>query len=71
MVVGIWKLENPAQSFAVNWLDQTIDFVQNRLEMSLHAKGFNSAMHVDYSKSFFSCHSAGCHVPVVQLAVIL
>lgn len=33
--------------------------------------GFNLRMHVDYLNSFISGHSAGAHVPVVQLNVII
>lgn len=66
VAVGVWKLDNPINSFNVTWFDATVDFVENQLETSLHLKGFNIRMKVDYLNSFIGAHSAGAHVPVAQ-----
>ncbi len=36
VVVGVWKISNPSESFQHEWFDATVDFVENRLENSLH-----------------------------------
>jgi len=66
VAVGVWKAGRPIESFNVTWFDATVDFVENQLETSLHLKGFNRQMHVDYLNSFISAHSSGAHVPVAQ-----
>ena len=69
VAVGIWKEESPLNSFNVTWMNDVIDFVENRLETNLHVQGFNIRMHVDYLHSFIGSHSAGGHVPVAILEV--
>lgn len=41
VAVGIWREENPVNSFNESWFDNTIEFVENRLERSLHREGKN------------------------------
>ena len=33
--------DNPINSFNATWFDATVDFVENRLEASLHLKGIS------------------------------
>lgn len=36
VVVAVWKLGSPEDSFNPEWFEATVDFVENRLENSLH-----------------------------------
>ncbi len=36
VVVAVWKLGSPETSFDPAWFEATVDFVENRLENSLH-----------------------------------
>ena len=39
VVVGVWKLDSPVNSFNASWMDATITFVEKRLENNLHNNG--------------------------------
>lgn len=39
VVVGVWKVDSPLNSFNASWLEATIDFVERRLENGLHREG--------------------------------
>uniref|UniRef100_A0A0P6DNC3 Arylacetamide deacetylase n=1 Tax=Daphnia magna TaxID=35525 RepID=A0A0P6DNC3_9CRUS len=68
VVVAVWKLGSPEDSFNPEWFEATVDFVENRLENSLHnQEGYVSDFHVDCLHSFISGHSGGSHVAVSQL----
>ncbi|EFX74152.1 hypothetical protein DAPPUDRAFT_109234 [Daphnia pulex] len=67
VVVAVWKLGSPETSFDPAWFETTVDFVENRLENSLHnQEGYISDFHVDYLHSFIGGHSGGSHVAVAQ-----
>ncbi|XP_057366130.1 uncharacterized protein LOC130686987 [Daphnia carinata] len=67
VVVCVWKLGSPEDSFDPAWFEAAVEFVETRLESNLHKQeGYVSDFHVDYLHSFLSGHSAGTHVAVLQ-----
>nr|CAH0100765.1 unnamed protein product [Daphnia galeata] len=68
VVVAVWKVGSPETSFDPAWFAANVDFVEKRLENSLHnQEGYVSDFHVDYLHSFIGGHSAGNHAAVAQL----
>lgn len=68
VVVSVWKLGSPEDSFDPAWFEAAVEFVETRLENSLKKQeGYVSDFHVDYLHSFLSGHSAGTHVAITQL----